>query len=279
MKLRDRVAVITGAGSGIGRASARRFAERGAILHLVDVDGAAVERVAAECGRLGGRTTWHQADCRDPDRMAAVAGEVLAREAVVDVLFLNAGVGLGGPIADMTLDEWRFVLDTNLYGVVHGLDAFLRPMLAQGGGGHILITASMLGLYALPAAGAYAASKHALVALAEALRAELRARRVEVTALCPGLVASAIIARGRVPAGERAFAERLWRERGADPDQVARVAVDCVERRRGGVRLAAPTGTALWRLRRYAPPLYRQALFAAAALLARRAADRPAGVR
>src|SRR5262249_33362926 len=198
MKLRGRVVVITGAASGIGRASARRFAERGAILHLCDLDGERLEDAAVECGRLGARASFHLADCRDAEAQKRVAAEGLARDAVVDVLFLNAGVGYGGPIADMTLEDWRLVLDTNLGGVVHGLSAFLTPMLAQRGGGHILITASMLGLYALPRAGAYAASKHALVGLAESLRAEVRGHSVEVTALCPGLVASEIIRRGRV---------------------------------------------------------------------------------
>jgi NAD(P)-dependent dehydrogenase (short-subunit alcohol dehydrogenase family) len=270
MKLRNRVVVITGAASGIGRASARRFAERGAVLHLIDIDRERLESAALECGRLGARATWHPADCRDPAAMRAVAAEVLDQGALIDVLFLNAGVGYGGPIADMSLDDWRFVLDTNLYGVVHGLDAFLGPILAQGPGGHLLITASMLGLYSLPSAGAYAASKHALIALADSLRAELRGRGVEVTALCPGLIASDIIARGRVQNAGLAAGRlaRLWSNRGADPDRVARVALACVEKRRGGIRLAAPTGTALWHLRRYAPPLYDRLLFTSAAALA-----------
>src|SRR5262249_28511883 len=178
MKLHNRVVVITGAAAGIGRASARRFAQRGAILHLIDLDGARLEAVAVECARLGARACFHVADCRDAAAQKRVAAEVLARDAVVDVLFLNAGVGYGGNIAEMTLEDWRLVLDTNLLGVVHGLDAFLRPMLEQGTGGHILITASMLGLYALPRAGAYAASKHALVGLSQSLRAEVRARGI-----------------------------------------------------------------------------------------------------
>jgi NAD(P)-dependent dehydrogenase (short-subunit alcohol dehydrogenase family) len=271
MKLQNRVVVITGAGSGIGRASARRFAEQGATLHLIDIDRDAIESAAVECGSLGARAAWHLADCRDPAAMRSVAAEVLEREALVDVLFLNAGVAHGGPVAAMTLDDWHAVLDTNLYGAVHGLDAFLPAMLAQGPGGHVLITASMLGLFAMPSAAAYAASKHALVALADSLRAELRASGVEVTALCPGLVASDIIRRGRirVPGVERRRLERLWQTRGAPPDAVARVAVDCVVKRRGGVRLAAPSGTALWRLRRYAPRLYERALVAIAGFTSR----------
>ena len=268
MKLANRVVVITGAASGIGRASARRFAERGAVLHLVDIDAEGAESAALECGRLGARATWHVADCRDATAMHALAAEVLEREALIDVLFLNAGVGHGGPVAGMSLDDWHRVIDTNLYGPIHGLHAFLPAMLSQGPGGHILITASMLGLFALPSAAAYSASKHALVALAEALRAELRAGGIEVTALCPGLVATDIIRRGQLRglAVDRARIERLWQRRGAEPDAVARVALACVEKRRGGVRLAAPSGTALWRLRRHAPALYERALAAAAAL-------------
>ena len=277
MKLANRVVVITGAASGIGRASARRFAGRGAVLHLVDIDGDGAERAALECGRLGSRAAWHVADCRDAGAMRAVAAEVLEREALIDVLFLNAGVGHGGPVAGMTLDDWHRVIDTNLYGAIHGLDAFLPAMLSQGPGGHILVTASMLGLFALPSAAAYSASKHALVALAEALRAELRASSVEVTALCPGLVATDIIRRGQLTglAIDRARVERMWQKRGASPDAVARVVIECVEKRRGGVRLAAPSGTALWRLRRHAPALYERALAAAARLTG--GGGRPAG--
>ena len=279
MRLRDRVVVITGAGSGIGRASALRFAERGAALHLVDIDRERVGSAALECERAGARSAWHVADCRDPEAMAAVARAVSQRDATVDVLFLNAGVGYGGPMARMTLDEWRLVLDTNLYGVVHGLHAFLPAMLGTPGRGHVLITASMLGLFALPGAGAYAASKHALVGLAESLRAELRPAGLEVTALCPGLIASNIIKNARVGGVgiDRALVERWWARRGDAPDAVARIAVECVEKRRGGVRVAKPTGSALWLLRRYAPPLYERALAGAAAAMARLDRRRPDG--
>jgi NAD(P)-dependent dehydrogenase (short-subunit alcohol dehydrogenase family) len=260
MKLRNRVVVITGAASGIGRASARRFAERGAILHLVDLDAERLEAAAVECSRLGARSAFHVADCRDPKAQEQLAKDVLARDAVVDVLFLNAGIGYGGNMADMTLGDWRLVLDTNLFGVVHGLGAFLRPMLAQRSG-HILITASMLGLFSMPQAGAYAASKHALVAIAESLRTEVRPKGIEVTALCPGLVATDIIRRGHIQHDAKR-AEKIWDRFGADPDVVARFARDCVEHGRGGVRPIAATGASLWRLQRFAPRLYERTLLA-----------------
>lgn len=257
MKLSNRVVVITGAASGIGQAAARRFADQGAILHLVDIDADGVEAEAVACARLGTRAEAHVADCRDPEAMVAVARRVLDRDAGVDVLFLNAGVGHGGPIADMSIEDWRRVIDTNLYGVAYGLDAFLRPMLAQRGGGHVIITASVLGLYALPLAGAYAATKHAVVALARALRAEVRGQGVEVTAICPGLVASNIIRDGRLRGGlGRSRLEHIWKTRGASPDVIGKKVVAIAKRRLGGVHVVAPTGTALAHLSRLGPRTY-----------------------
>jgi NADP-dependent 3-hydroxy acid dehydrogenase YdfG len=264
--LAGRVAVLTGAGAGIGRATARRFAEQGAALHLVDRDAAAVEETARLCLAAGARAQVHVVDCRDAPAMSGMATAVRERDPVIDVLFLNAGVGCVRPVREMTLDDWHFVLDTNLYGVVHGLHAFLESMIGANRGGHILITASMMGLFSMPGAGAYAASKHALIALAEALRAELRPHAIEVTAICPGLVSSEIIRRGRHEVGrfDHGVFERVWERFGAEPDRVARIVVECIEERRGGIQLAAPTGTLLWYLRRYAPSLYSRALSLAA---------------
>ncbi|HET6612418.1 MAG TPA: SDR family oxidoreductase [Kofleriaceae bacterium] len=270
MKLANRVVVITGAASGIGQAAARRFADCGAILHLVDIDAAGVEAEAVACARRGTRAEAHVADCRDAAAMAEVAASVLERDAGIDVLFLNAGVGHGGPIADMDLADWRRVIDTNLYGVVYGLDAFLGPMLAQRGGGHVIITASVLGLFALPLAGAYAATKHALVALARALRAEVKSRGVEVTAICPGLVASNIIRDGRLGHGlVRARVEKIWRTRGADPDVVGRKVVAIARRRIGGVQVVAASGSALVHLNRLGPRTYDRVIGGAYRLAAR----------
>lgn len=263
MKLAHRVVVITGAASGIGRASALRFAAAGAILHLVDRDAERLAAVALECERVGARTAWHVADCGDAAANRRVAAAVLERDAVVDVLFLNAGIGCGGRVEDLTLDDWRRVLDVNLMGVVYGLDAFLAPMLAQGTGGHVIVTASVLGLFSVPGTAAYAATKHALVALCDSLRAEVRQRGIEVTTLCPGIVATEIVKAGTLHTGrlDRSGVEAIWERRGAHPDEVARTVIECVERRRGGIRISASRGTAnVWRLRRWSPRGYEAAL-------------------
>ncbi|MCC7540478.1 MAG: SDR family NAD(P)-dependent oxidoreductase [Deltaproteobacteria bacterium] len=263
MKLRNRVVVITGAAAGIGRASARRFAEAGATLHLVDRDAERLEAVALECGRLGARAAFHVADCRDLEANRRIAREVLDRDAVVDVLFLNAGIGCGGRVEDLSPDDWRDVLDVNLLGVVHGLDAFLPAMLAQRGGGHVILTASVLGLFAVPGVAAYAASKHALVGLGESLRAEVRHRGIEVTTLCPGLVATDIVRAAKLHSGriDRKGIEAIWDTRGAPPDDVARTVIACVKHRRGGIRISASRGTAnLWRLHRLSPRTYETAM-------------------
>jgi short-subunit dehydrogenase len=126
----------------------------------------------------------------------------------------------------------------------------------------------MLGLYAIPSAGAYTASKHALIGLCDTLRAEVHRHGIEVTALCPGLVGSDIIKNGRMKTDgmERSRLDRIWQTRGATPDQIGKIAVRCVEKRKGGVQLAAPTGRVLYDLRRFAPSLYARVLSIAARL-------------
>ncbi|HEX9258203.1 MAG TPA: SDR family NAD(P)-dependent oxidoreductase [Acidimicrobiales bacterium] len=180
--LGGKTAVVTGGASGIGRAMAERFRDAGMRVAIADVEKTTLDATAAELGVLGVRC-----DVSDAGSVGAMRDEVLAAFGAVHLLCNNAGVGGGGAIVDTTLNDWRWVLGVNLWGVVHGLDAFLPGMVAQGEG-HVVNTASMAGLVAWPGIGPYNASKFAVVAISETLRAELEGTGVGVSVLCPGFV-------------------------------------------------------------------------------------------
>jgi NAD(P)-dependent dehydrogenase (short-subunit alcohol dehydrogenase family) len=183
MDLEGRVAVITGGASGIGRAMAARFKADGMQVVIADVEEGPLAATAAELGVVG-----VVVDVADAESVEHLAAEVLDRFGTVNVLCNNAGVGGGGRITDLTLRDWRWVIDVNLWGVIHGLHAFLPHLTTAPGGAHVVNTASMAGLSAWPGIGPYNASKFAVVAISETLAAELSGTDVGVSVLCPGFV-------------------------------------------------------------------------------------------
>jgi NAD(P)-dependent dehydrogenase (short-subunit alcohol dehydrogenase family) len=260
-KFKNRVVVITGAGSGIGRAIARAFAERGARLHLLDLHGYRVEELAGELRLMAVEAHAHTVDVRDPQAMEAVAQEVYERHGRCHVLVNNAGVGHGSYVHEMTLDDWKWVLDTNLWGVIHGIHAFVPRMIDQGGDAHIVNMASVLGLLAVPTMAPYCASKFAIVGLSESLSMELAPFGIGVSAICPGFIDTSIVRDGRmgrtVSLGKQRVLE-FYRKRAMPPERVARDVLLAVRRRRplqltlGGVYPA-------FVLKRLSPSLYRGA--------------------
>ena len=183
--LAGKTAVVTGGGSGIGKALAAAFVDAGMKVVIADIEAAPLEAAADELGVLGVRT-----DVADADSVAALADATLDRFGAVHVVCNNAGVGGGGRIRDLTLNDWKWVIDVNLWGVIHGLHSFLPHLLANEDGGHVVNTASVAGLVAGPGIGAYNAAKSGVVAISETLAAELAAEgsRVGVSVLCPGFV-------------------------------------------------------------------------------------------
>jgi NAD(P)-dependent dehydrogenase (short-subunit alcohol dehydrogenase family) len=181
--LTGKVAVITGGASGIGRAMAHRFRDDGMTVVIADVQQDALDATAAELGVLGVRT-----DVSDADSVEALAAAVIERHGAVHLLCNNAGVGGGGPIATQTLKDWKWIVDVNLWGVIHGLHFFLPHLLANENGGHVVNTASMAGLSAWPGIGPYNATKYAVVGISETLAVELEGTKVGVSVLCPGVV-------------------------------------------------------------------------------------------
>jgi NAD(P)-dependent dehydrogenase (short-subunit alcohol dehydrogenase family) len=200
-----RVAVVTGAASGIGRAMAEAFAEAGSAIVLADLDGATAEAVAARIRSSGGEAEAVEVDVADPASVDKLATVTLGRFGRVDVLCNNAGVSTFNLIQDQTLDDWRWVFDVNLWGVVHGLHSFLPILRSQGTPAHIVNTASIAGLLSGVAfIGPYAATKAAVVSISETLRQELAIAQlpIGVSVLCPSSVNTRVMEsdRGRPPA-------------------------------------------------------------------------------
>jgi len=188
--LAGRVAVVTGAGSGIGEALALGLA--GERMHVVvaDIEEAEAVRVAAAVSERGVRALAVHTDVSDARSVEALAERTFAELGGCHVLCNNAGVLLFGGVADKRLDDWQWVFGVNLYGVVHGLQAFLPRMLEQGGEAHIVNTASVA---ALGGSGIYGASKAAVLSLSETLAEELAARGIGVSVLCPSYINSRIL--------------------------------------------------------------------------------------
>jgi NAD(P)-dependent dehydrogenase (short-subunit alcohol dehydrogenase family) len=254
--LRASRVLVTGAASGIGRATALAFADAGAVLFLTDVDAQRLDAVCAEVCARGLPCVARVVDVTDAAAMAALAEDVHAHGGALDVLVNNAGIGYLGSFVDSPLDAWRRVLDVNVMGVVHGCRAFLPRMVEAGGARRIVNIASLAGVAPAPNMSAYAASKHAVVGLSEGLSLELQLRRstVGVTTVCPGIINTDITkARHNVASaiGDEQYAKltSYYEARGAGAEVVADAIVDAVQRGRELV-LVGPFAKPLYHLRR-----------------------------
>jgi len=181
--------LVTGAGSGIGRATAFAFAEAGARVVAVDRDAESAARTAELARLIGAPEAWAETvDVSDGPAMEKLAAKVAGEYGVVDVLVNNAGIGLSGSFFDTTPEDWKKVLDVNLWGVIHGCRLFGKQMAERGQGGHIVNTASAAAFQPSRTLPAYSTSKAAVLMLSECLRAELSGQGIGVSAICPGLV-------------------------------------------------------------------------------------------
>ena len=185
-------AAITGGASGIGLAVAKELGSRGANLVLADVEEPALEAALAECQAAGFAAQGVVCDVTSLASVEAFAEAAFQANETVDLVFNNAGVAMGGPIAEMSHDDWKWVIDVDLWGPIHGVEAFLPRLIAQGRGGHLTFTSSFAGLAPNYGLGVYCVAKYGVVALAEVLQRELRAHEIGVSVLCPMRVATRI---------------------------------------------------------------------------------------
>ena len=210
MDVRDlsgRRALVTGAASGIGRALAFDLARRGMKLVLADIEAGPLEQAREEAAALGAAASGVEilaltADVTSLDSVRHLADAAFERLGAVHLLCNNAGVAIGGPLQEARHEDWQWVIGVNLWGVIHGIEAFVPRMIAQKKGGHIVNTASMAGLIASKGLGIYNTTKYAVVGLSETLAKDLRDEGIGVSVLCPMGVSTRIRQSGRNRPGE-----------------------------------------------------------------------------
>lgn len=252
--------LVTGAGSGIGRAVAFSFAEAGARVVAVDLDGESAARTADMARLIGAPETWAETvDVSDEQAMEKLADKVSTQYGTVDVLVNNAGIGVSGSFMETGTDDWKRTLDVNLWGVIHGCRQFGRRMAERGQGGHIVNTASAAAYQPSRVLPAYATSKAGVLMLSECLRAELAGSGIGVSAVCPGLVNTNITRTTRftgVDAGEQSRRQertsRMYGMRNYPPEKVADAVLRAVVRNKAVVPVT-PEARGARLLSRFAP--------------------------
>lgn len=252
MSLLDKIAIVTGGGSGIGEAVSQELARRGATVVVADINSGDASRVAEAIRRSGGRAEARQVDVSSEDAVRQMVEETAASHGRLDYLFNNAGIGIGGDARDLTSEHWRRVLGVDLFGVIYGTLA-AYPIMTRQGFGHIVNTSSAAGLLPGPFNAPYNTSKHAVVGLSLSLRIEAADLGVKVSVVCPGFVRTSIYqtavtvnipqdkARSRLPAM-------------MEPPRAAQVILDGVEKNQAVIVFPASIRW-VWRAYRIAPTL------------------------
>jgi NAD(P)-dependent dehydrogenase (short-subunit alcohol dehydrogenase family) len=258
-RMDGKLALITGAGSGIGRETALLCARHGGSLAICDVNESGLAETEAQARRLGRDVLAQRVDVSDAEQMEAFADTVHERAPAVDLLVNNAGVGLGAGFLDTPLEDWQWIVPINLMGVVHGCHAFVPAMVQRGAGGHVVNLSSAAGYFATPSLVAYTATKFAVLGLSQAMRIELRPHRIGVSAICPGVINTSITRtsrlRGRSEA-ERERVVRLYERRNYGPERVARRILHAVQHDRAVMPVTAEAWV-MWWVSRLSPSLAR----------------------
>ncbi|MBV1879052.1 MAG: SDR family NAD(P)-dependent oxidoreductase [Pseudomonadales bacterium] len=235
--VQGKVAFITGGASGMGLGMARAFTAAGMKVMIGDIEQAPMDRAVAELNEVGGDAAGIQTDVTKLESVQAAAAATIEKFGKVHVICNNAGIGVGGQSEKASMRNWEWVMDVNLWGVVHGLQAFVPLITEHGEGGHVVNTASMAGMYGLRGAGPYNATKFAVVGISETMMAEHSRDNLGVSVLCPGIVATNIgnSARNRAenyggpvqPNEKDTSAEML--AKGLNPDVVGHLVLEAIQ--------------------------------------------------
>lgn len=248
----NKVAIVTGAASGLGRTLGEELARRGASVVLADISAEGVNQAAQSICDAGGKASAETVDVTDFGAVKELVDTTFKKHKRLDFIFNNAGILIFGEARDVSIDDWRRVIDLDLYGVVNGVVAAF-PLMVQQGSGHIVNTASVEGLAPFPVMGSYVASKYGVVGLSNALRAEGASLGVKVSVACPGYVTTKIIETSKMVRLDREkILARLTDSMGVSPEE-------CVSRILRGVETNKATivigwwAKILWRLQRLSP--------------------------
>ena len=247
-----RTVVLTGAGSGLGRALALRLAAAGAVVHALDLNREALATLSAEASGPG-EIRAEVLDVLDLDHYRQLVDAIRKEGRGVDFLFNNAGITLLGEAHKLRFGQWRQVIDVNLMGVINGIQT-VYPLMIANGGGHIINTASIAGLSGYATAAAYTASKAAIIELSRSLRAEARAYGVRVSNACPGYVNSGIFAQERIVGASRADVIDDLPVRMMSPEEAAERLLRGVVARKRDI-IFPLSARVLWTLSGWAPRL------------------------
>ncbi|MCG6116834.1 MAG: SDR family oxidoreductase [Aquimonas sp.] len=250
----SKTVLITGAGSGLGRALAMRYAALGCRVGIADLDLERAEAVRAEIEATGGRAIAFHVDITSDEAWALLRDQISSTWHGLDVLINNAGVASGGATLEASIDDWRWMLDVNLLGVVRGCKAFAPGMLERGHG-QIINIASFAGLAGAPGLSSYGVAKGGVVTLSEGLRGEFEPRGLRVSVVCPAFFKTNLLENFRGSERMRKTAAKLMEEARESADDIAQAIVQAAER---GVFLIIPTATERrrWWLKRWFPEAY-----------------------
>jgi NAD(P)-dependent dehydrogenase (short-subunit alcohol dehydrogenase family) len=260
MDFRDKVVVVTGAASGIGKEMALAFAARGAMAAIADIDAEGLQKVRDELASLGSEVYTQVVDVAVAEQVKDFCDNVYREMGRVDVLCNNAGIGVAGFVEDIPLEVWERIFRINLWGVIYGCLFFYPRMIEQGGGGHIMNTSSACGIFPLPLTIPYNTTKYAITGLSETLRAEAALHDIGVSAVCPGIVATNAVRSGKTysrtnrssPGDIQKKLDKFYVRRNFTPDRVAAAVVRGVEKNKSVIVVGIETrmGDILYRLNR-----------------------------